>query len=115
MLKRSIAAAFIACVALSAPAAAQRTSSQRSPAAPDLELWRLDCGAIENAPIGWFSDTFAYEGVQRTLTDSCYLIRNGRQYLLWDTGFAPPVPNQAEAMPGVKHGPPLLQQLRPQL
>jgi glyoxylase-like metal-dependent hydrolase (beta-lactamase superfamily II) len=52
-----------------------------------LQLWRLDCGTIEVADLGGFSDTFAYRGQKKTLTDSCYLIRNGENYLLWDTGL----------------------------
>lgn len=55
--------------------------------APDIELWRLDCGTIELSDAGPFSDTHLYDGQPRTLTDSCYLIRNGKSFLLWDTGF----------------------------
>lgn len=52
-----------------------------------VELWRLDCGRIEVGDVDYFSDSFAYPGISKTLTDSCYLIRNGEQYLLWDTGM----------------------------
>jgi ribonuclease BN (tRNA processing enzyme) len=34
-----------------------------------------------------FSDSFAYVGQRKTLTNSCYLIRNGDRLLLWDTGL----------------------------
>ena len=34
-----------------------------------------------------YADTFAYPGRSMTFTDSCYLIRNGDRYLLWDTGL----------------------------
>src|SRR5579883_2557706 len=44
----------------------------RANAAPSLEMWRLDCGSF----------------VTRHLTDSCYLIRHGRDLMLWDTGLA---------------------------
>ena len=63
-----------------APALAQ-------PARPALEMWRLDCGEIHVTDLNVFSDTYAYVGRQMTLTDSCYLIRNGDRYLLWDTGL----------------------------
>lgn len=53
----------------------------------ELSLWRLDCGEIGNAGLDAFSDTFLYPGQRKTLTDSCYLIRNGDRYLLWDTGL----------------------------
>lgn len=109
MRKLLIAALLGGCA--SVPAAAQPAASGTS-RAPDLELWRLDCGEIQNAPIGWFSDTYAYEGVQRTLTDSCYLIRNGNRYLLWDTGFAPAVPGEPAGMMNVRRGPALTEQLR---
>lgn len=73
----AIAAAMLASTSL--PATAQD--------APDLEMWRLDCGTIELSDTGPFSDTHLYDGEKRTLTDSCYLVRNGDRYLLWDTGF----------------------------
>jgi len=52
-----------------------------------MALWRLDCGTVEIGDLDFFSDTFLYAGRKKTLTDSCYLIRHGDQYLLWDTGF----------------------------
>lgn len=55
--------------------------------APDLEMWRLDCGTIVLSDAAPFSDTHLYDGESRTMTDSCYLIRNGEQYLLWDAGL----------------------------
>ncbi|MCA1749572.1 MAG: N-acyl homoserine lactonase family protein [Parasphingopyxis sp.] len=56
-------------------------------AEPTIEMWRLDCGTIELSDTGPFSDAHLYDGEPRTLTDSCYLIRNGDRYLLWDTGL----------------------------
>ena len=53
----------------------------------DVELWRLDCGKIEISDLDYFSDNFSYSGVRYSLTDSCYLIRHGEQYLLWETGM----------------------------
>ena len=55
--------------------------------AADLELWRLDCGQIDVKNLALFSDTYNYAGQQRTLTDSCYLIRHDKEYMLWDTGL----------------------------
>lgn len=57
---------------------------------PALQLWRLDCGSIEVSDFDVFSDTYLYEGRPKSLTSSCYLIRNGDLYLLWDTGVAGP-------------------------
>ncbi|KSV66641.1 hypothetical protein N182_35065 [Sinorhizobium sp. GL2] len=55
--------------------------------AADTELWRLDCGSIEVRNLGVFSDTFKYAGEKRTLTDSCYLVRHDKDYMLWDAGL----------------------------
>lgn len=74
-----IAAAFAS--ALAAPAIAQ---------SPELKLWRLDCGSIHVSDFDVFSDTYLYPGQPKQLTASCYLIKNGDQYLLWDTGVAGP-------------------------
>lgn len=60
-------------------------SAEASPDNP-LELYRLDCGSIE-ASLDQFSDTYLYTGQSKTLVASCYLIRNGDQLLLWDTGL----------------------------
>lgn len=59
-----------------------------APTAPDIELWRLDCGSIEVRDLNMFSDSFAYPEQTKALRNGCYLIRNGQQYLLWDTGLA---------------------------
>jgi len=55
--------------------------------AAEVELWRLDCGTIEVRNLGVFSDTYDYSGEKRTLTDSCYLIRHDKDYMLWDAGL----------------------------
>lgn len=59
----------------------------RYSAAGDLELWRIDCGRFPNTKIEVLSDTFAYAGKSKDLVSSCYLIRHGQDYMLWDTGF----------------------------
>ncbi len=79
---KRFAAAATAFFALTGMQGAPAPSAKAS-----LELWRLDCGTVEVADLGGFSDTFAYRGQKKTLTDSCYLIRNGENYLLWDTGL----------------------------
>lgn len=79
-------------------------------AAPDLELWRLDCGSIEVPDMGMFSDSFAYAGQSRALTDSCYLIRHGQDYMLWDTGL-PQTAKGGASGPVPTPGKPLVDQL----
>jgi glyoxylase-like metal-dependent hydrolase (beta-lactamase superfamily II) len=55
-------------------------------ARPALQLYRLDCGAIQVSDFDVFTDAYLYPGKPKTLTSSCYLIRHGNQTLLWDTG-----------------------------
>jgi glyoxylase-like metal-dependent hydrolase (beta-lactamase superfamily II) len=57
-----------------------------APSKQPLQLWRLDCGTLK-VDLSTFSDTGLYAGQKRTLASSCYLIRSGDQYLLWDTGL----------------------------
>jgi len=52
-----------------------------------IAIARLDCGTIQVNDLNVFSDTDAYVGKKMTLTDSCYLLRHGDEYLLWDTGL----------------------------
>src|SRR5262245_4661803 len=58
----------------------------------DVSLWRLDCGtgAKPTVLVERFSDTFAYpRDKMLTFTFSCYVIKHGDEYMVWDTGFAP--------------------------
>jgi N-acyl homoserine lactone hydrolase len=50
--------------------------------AAEIRLWRLDCGTVQVNDLSLFSDTFRYAGMQKTLTDSCYLIRHDSDYML---------------------------------
>lgn len=50
-------------------------------------LFRLDCGAFRDASVASFSDTNNFDGVRKTLVNSCYLIKNGSRYMVWDTGI----------------------------
>src|SRR5216117_1641886 len=55
---------------------------------PTVTLTRLACGT-NAAPTdvgGRMSDTYAFSGLKVQLTFSCYLIRHGDDYLIWDTG-----------------------------
>jgi N-acyl homoserine lactone hydrolase len=66
-------------------------------AAPDLSLARLDCGTPQ-APTAVnerFSDTYAYRDLKLQLVFSCYLIKHGDDYMLWDTGHAMTAPTVA--------------------
>jgi N-acyl homoserine lactone hydrolase len=66
-------------------------------AATDMALTRLDCGTPQ-APVAVnerFSDTFAYGDMKRQFVFSCYLVKHGDEYLLWDTGHSMTAPNVA--------------------
>ncbi|HEY7393984.1 MAG TPA: N-acyl homoserine lactonase family protein, partial [Gemmatimonadaceae bacterium] len=55
---------------------------------PEVTLTRLQCGT-NPAPAaidGRFSDTWAFNGLKVQTTFSCYLIKHGNDYMIWDTG-----------------------------
>jgi glyoxylase-like metal-dependent hydrolase (beta-lactamase superfamily II) len=60
-------------------------------AAAEVTLTRIDCGTgATPVDVGQrFSDTFAYKDLKLTFTYSCYLIKHGDEYMVWDTGFTP--------------------------
>ncbi len=90
-----------AAVALSGGTAMAQTAPAAAPAA-DVELWRLDCGGVQVNDLNAFSDTAAYTGRTKRLVASCYLIRHGAEYMLWDTGLPEAIlgkaPNSTDAM-----------------
>ena len=82
MMRRVLATmAFGACATIFAhtPVSAQTP--------PTITLTRLDCGTNAGpSDVARFSDTYAYNGLKIQLTYSCYLIRHGDDYMVWDTG-----------------------------
>lgn len=83
--------ALIACASAFALQTAQAQST------PEVTLTRLDCGTqVMNDISVRFTDTFAYPGQKLPFTFSCYLIKHGEDYMLWDTGHSmsagPPAP-----------------------
>jgi len=56
--------------------------------AAELTLARLDCGSGFNDQRR-FSDTFAYTDPRVPFTFSCYVIKHGDDYMVWDTGHQP--------------------------
>src|ERR1700704_3979078 len=65
--------------------------------AADMSLARLDCGTPQ-APVAVnqrFSDTYSYGDLKLQFVFSCYIIKHGDDYLLWDTGHAMTAPNVA--------------------
>jgi glyoxylase-like metal-dependent hydrolase (beta-lactamase superfamily II) len=86
-----------------------------TPAPAEVELWRLDCGSIDEKDFAAFSDSHRYDGKPYKLTDSCYLIRHGDEYLLWDTGLPGALEGQVMTDPSDGATYRLKQRLVPQL
>jgi N-acyl homoserine lactone hydrolase len=66
-------------------------------AADEVTLTRFECGTPQ-APVAVnqrFSDTYAYGDLKLQFVYSCYLVKHGEDYLLWDTGHAMTAPNVA--------------------
>ncbi|WP_293883503.1 N-acyl homoserine lactonase family protein [Sphingomonas sp.] len=94
MMKRFAKLVAVAAGLLSAAAAiaAPAPSAVAAPATAD-KLWRLDCGIVHVNMLNAFSDTRSYPGQSRDLVASCYLVKHGTSYLLWDTGLPLAVKN----------------------
>jgi glyoxylase-like metal-dependent hydrolase (beta-lactamase superfamily II) len=81
-MKRIIAAAigFLTLTGLQPPPAPKQPAP--------MSLWRLDCGEFVIKQYGaFFSDTFQYPAGPKTIVGSCYMIRHGDRYMLWDAGL----------------------------
>ena len=65
------------------------TAFAQAPA--EVTLARIDCGtgATPTVVSERFTDTYQHAGLKLTFTFSCYLIKHGNDYMVWDTGFAP--------------------------
>ena len=66
--------------------------------AAEVTLTRLsDCGTPQAPTVvnQRFSDTYAYGDLKVQFVYSCYLVKHGDQYLLWDTGHSMTAPNVA--------------------
>src|ERR1700761_486961 len=68
--------------------------------AADVSLARIDCGTPQ-APTAVnerFSDTYAYGDLKLQFVFSCYVIKHGDDYMLWDTGHSMTMPKLAPAV-----------------
>ena len=77
-------------LAIGACANALASLSASAQAAPEVTLTRFECGTSA-APTDVnlrFSDTYAYNGLKIQLVFSCYLIKHGDDYLVWDAGHS---------------------------
>jgi glyoxylase-like metal-dependent hydrolase (beta-lactamase superfamily II) len=85
-----MALGLCASAVIAAPVFAQST--------PEVTLTRMaDCGT-QQAPTAVnerFSDSFAYGDLKVQFVFSCYLIKHGDEYMMWDTGHSMTAPNVA--------------------
>ena len=76
--------ALLALICLMAPSAFAQNA--------EVSLARLDCGTSRTPAVAEvndrFSDTHAYKSLSLTIVYSCYLIKHGNDYLLWDAGHS---------------------------
>ena len=87
------AAALVALTACTQMPAQSQAQAQAPAQGPEVTLTRLDCGSGSNDPRR-FSDTYAYTETSKPFTFSCYVIKHGSDYMVWDTGYLPgSVPN----------------------
>ncbi len=79
---------LLSTLVIAASAAVLVHSSAVAQVPPAISLTRLDCGTgAAPTDVGLrFSDTYAYNGLKVQLAFSCYLIRHGDDYLVWDAG-----------------------------
>lgn len=65
--------------------------------AAEVSLARLDCGTSQAPTVvnERFSDTYAFPGLKVQFVFSCYIIKHGDEYMLWDTGHSMTAPNVA--------------------
>src|SRR6202521_3293564 len=77
-------------LAIGACANALASLSASAQAAPEVTLTRFERGTSA-APTDVklrFSDTYAYNGLKIQLVFSCYLMKHGDDYLVWDAGHS---------------------------
>jgi glyoxylase-like metal-dependent hydrolase (beta-lactamase superfamily II) len=84
----SLSSALCASAAITLSACAQTAPATNPANAPELSVTRIECGTGITNDVGRFSDTFALDGLKIPFVFSCYLIRHGNDYMLWDTGHA---------------------------
>jgi glyoxylase-like metal-dependent hydrolase (beta-lactamase superfamily II) len=88
---------FMLALGAGALAAGPVLAQSAPPAVPEVTLTRLDCGtSLPPTDVALrFTDTYAYNGVKIQFVYSCYLVKHGDDYMLWDTGHPMDAPNVA--------------------
>jgi N-acyl homoserine lactone hydrolase len=63
------------------------TAGPTQAASPGVDLYRLDCGHMTLGDKSVMSDRGLYRGQSYDIVMSCYLIKHGNDWLLWDAGL----------------------------
>ncbi len=79
--------ALAACSKAPTDAPVEEKARPTEPKVEEMRLYVLDCGHIDVSDMGVFDRGGAYNGQQRSLVDSCYLVRHPSGDLLWDAGL----------------------------
>lgn len=66
---------------------AQAATTTDSAKANDVHMYALNCGSINIHDGAEFSDTGHYSHKPLLLADSCFLIKHGNDWLMWDLGL----------------------------
>ena len=94
---KKLFSALLTALALAAVAPSAHAQEEKdAKPAPEIRLYHLDCGNITVTDLNVFSDTDAYIGKSKDLVASCYLIKHGEDWLLWDTGLPASTPRLAD-------------------
>ncbi|HEY1243433.1 MAG TPA: N-acyl homoserine lactonase family protein [Hyphomicrobiaceae bacterium] len=81
---------YLAMLVLGLGAQALTAQPGLAQAAAEITLTRMECGSrLAPTEVNLrFSDTFAYGGLKLQFVYSCYLIKHGGDYMMWDTSQA---------------------------
>lgn len=81
MIKRSALVLSMCALAACGP------SAPPPAAAPEIQLYAINCGQADFSDAGSFADDHSLDGQARPLIVPCYLIRHPQGDLIWDTGL----------------------------
>ena len=88
-MQRRLISLALGAALVAACAQPQQPPAPPAASAPEVTLTRLDCGtAGPPADVGRFSDVYSHQDLVLQLTFSCYLIKHGDDYMVWDTGHS---------------------------
>lgn len=84
-MRRILSSLAAATLSFATPSFAAMSTSHA--AAPDVRMYRLDCGHMTLGDKSVMSDEGLYKGQSYDIVMSCYLIKHGDDWLLWDAGL----------------------------